>query len=55
LNVDINHIGVQQMPKTNRFYAALFATVMLTVMMVPTLSVPAKAATPTAVPLFELA
>lgn len=43
------------MPKTNRLLATLFAAVMLTVLMVPTVTVPAQAAIPSAVPLVELA
>ena len=43
------------MPKTNRLLATLFAAVMLTVLMVPTVSMPAQALSASAVPLVELA
>jgi hypothetical protein len=38
LNVDINHIGVQQMTKTNRPFALLLAAALFTLLWVPTLS-----------------
>jgi hypothetical protein len=44
LNVDINHIGVQQMTTTNRPLAALFAAAMFMLLWVPTLAEPAQAA-----------
>jgi hypothetical protein len=53
LNVDINHIGVQQMPKSNRTFAALFAATLSLVMLMHTVTVPAHAASPVA--LVELA
>jgi hypothetical protein len=44
LNVDINHIGVQQMTTANRPLAALLVAAMFALLWVPTLSVPAQAA-----------
>lgn len=43
------------MPKTNRLFATLFAAAMLTVLLVPTVSVPVQAMSVSAVPLIELA
>jgi hypothetical protein len=43
------------MPKTNRLFATLFAAVMFTVLMVPTVTIPVQASTPTAFALVELA
>jgi hypothetical protein len=54
LNVDINHIGVQQMTNTTRPAALLFAAAMFALLWVPTLAMPVQAAV-TAIPLVELA
>jgi hypothetical protein len=56
LNIDINHIGVQQMPKTTRPLAALFAATLSLLMLVQTATVPLQfAASASPVQLVELA
>lgn len=43
MNININHIGVQQMIKHNRPFALLLAAAMVVGLWVPTLTLPAQA------------